>query len=145
MSYRNPQERVEECIQRVMSEHPGESPTALARYFEAVHQELAPLARELERQRDAAWEESRAIRKAVNANPQEATSDEVERVVAQRDKLLEELKAAHQIIKNALNLMTMDQKTAWSALNLRDMVDGEGITRANERLEVISKVEARRA
>jgi hypothetical protein len=42
--------RVEACIQEVMREHPGETPAALARYFEAVHQELAPLARELESQ-----------------------------------------------------------------------------------------------
>lgn len=38
-------------------------------------------------QRDAAWEEIRAIRNAIKADPQEATSDEVERVVAQRAKL----------------------------------------------------------
>ena len=92
---RTSQERVEECIQRVMIEHPGDSPKALALYFEAVHQELAPLARELEQQRDAAWEESRAIRKAINADQQEATSDEVERVVAQRDKLLGLVKRSH--------------------------------------------------
>lgn len=92
------QERVEECIQRVMSEHPGESSTALAQYFEAVHQELAPLAREIEQQRDAAWEESRAIRKAINADPQEATSDEVDRIVAQRDKLLGLVKRSHRQI-----------------------------------------------
>lgn len=31
-----------------MERHPGDSPAAQARYFEAVHQELAPLARKLE-------------------------------------------------------------------------------------------------
>ena len=41
---------VEACIHRVMKKYPGQSPAALARYFEAVHQELAPLARELERE-----------------------------------------------------------------------------------------------
>jgi hypothetical protein len=42
------QESVDELIQRVMKEYPGQSAIALARYYEAVHQELAPMARELE-------------------------------------------------------------------------------------------------
>lgn len=41
-------ETVDALIERVASQHPGQSPAALARYFEAVHQELAPLARSLE-------------------------------------------------------------------------------------------------
>lgn len=53
--------------------------------------------------------------------------------------LLQELEAAHQIIRNALNIMTPEQKTAWWHMNERDGVDGEGITRANERAEVIAK------
>jgi len=40
--------RVEACIAEVMAHYPGETPAALSRYFEAVHQELAPLARQLE-------------------------------------------------------------------------------------------------
>lgn len=35
-------------IAKVMEQHPETTPRALARYFEAVHQELAPLCRELE-------------------------------------------------------------------------------------------------
>lgn len=42
-------ETVDELIARMMLRFPGESPAALNRYFAAVHQELAPLARELER------------------------------------------------------------------------------------------------
>ncbi|MGD1323553.1 hypothetical protein ACNHE5_01095 [Pandoraea pnomenusa] len=42
--------RVEACIAQFMRRYPGQSPAAMARYFEAVHQELAPLARELERE-----------------------------------------------------------------------------------------------
>lgn len=42
--------RVEACIDAVMKRYPGESKAALARYFEAVHQELAPLARQIERE-----------------------------------------------------------------------------------------------
>lgn len=35
-------------IHKVMAEHPGHSAVALSQYYEAVHQELAPLARNLE-------------------------------------------------------------------------------------------------
>jgi regulator of replication initiation timing len=51
----------------------------------------------------------------------------------ERDALREELRKAHQIIRNALAVMTTEQKDAWGRMNERDMVDGEGITRANER------------
>ncbi|MBF5006867.1 hypothetical protein [Diaphorobacter caeni] len=62
-------ETVDQLIQRVMAEHPGSGPRDLAKYFEAVHQELAPLARELEAEnhrmreqlRDA-WTEQKALR-----------------------------------------------------------------------------------
>lgn len=37
-------------IDRVMREYPGVSAKAQADYYEAVHQELAPLAREFEKQ-----------------------------------------------------------------------------------------------
>lgn len=42
--------RVTACINAVIKLYPGDSKAALARYFEAVHQELAPLARDLERE-----------------------------------------------------------------------------------------------
>ena len=61
-------EAVEQLIQRVMAEHPGSSQRDLAKFFEAVHQELAPLARELEdenlRLRDQlqdAWNEQKSL------------------------------------------------------------------------------------
>lgn len=46
-------EPVDTLIERVMKCYPGMGPSAQLRYFEAVHQELAPLARmlELENQR----------------------------------------------------------------------------------------------
>lgn len=62
-------ETVDQLIYRVMAAHPGDSQRAVAKYFEAVHQELAPLARELEsenrRLRDQlqdAWTEQKALR-----------------------------------------------------------------------------------
>lgn len=42
--------RVEAVINAVMERYPGIGPAAQLRYFEAVHQELGPLARDLERE-----------------------------------------------------------------------------------------------
>ena len=61
------------------------------------------------------------------------------RLMAASPELLAELQAAHQIIRNALAVMTTEQKAEWGRLNERDGVDGEGITRANEREAVIAK------
>lgn len=41
---------VEAVIDAVMERYPGMGPSAQLRYYEAVHQELAPLARDLERE-----------------------------------------------------------------------------------------------
>lgn len=53
-------------------------------------------------------------------------------------QLLSELQAAHRIIRNALAVMTNEQKAEWGRLNAQHGVDGEGITRANERENVIA-------
>ena len=60
-------------------------------------------------------------------------------LIAAAPELLSELEAAHQIIRNALAIMTPDQKCAWGAKNETDGVSGEGTTRANERQAAISK------
>jgi len=64
-------------------------------------------------------------------------------LMAAAPDLLAELKAAHRIIRNALNLMAMEQKIAWAAINERAGVAGEGATRANEREATIAKAEGR--
>jgi hypothetical protein len=56
-----------------------------------------------------------------------------------QEEMRAELAAAHTIIKNALNIMTLDQKAEWAKKNAADRVDGEGITRANERAAVIAR------
>lgn len=61
------------------------------------------------------------------------------------EELLHELKAAHQVIKNGLALMTMEQKVEWGRLNAQDGVEGEGVTRANERLAAIEEAEGGRS
>lgn len=48
LPYTTPSPQVDACIAAVMAQHPGQTPRTLAVYFEAVHQELAPLARQLE-------------------------------------------------------------------------------------------------
>lgn len=62
-----------------------------------------------------------------------------DRLSAQNAELLSELEKAHTIIRNALNLMTIDQKLAWGEHNAKDDAEGEGVTRANERESAIRK------
>lgn len=54
-------------------------------------------------------------------------------------ELLRELRAADKIIRNALQIMTPMQKMTWAQRNARDGVDGEGVTRANERKAVLDR------
>lgn len=70
--------RVTECICSVMRKHRGLSDASDARYYEAVHQELAPLARELERELIAAkaaqadlWNQLKEARAARPSPPRE--------------------------------------------------------------------------
>lgn len=65
---------------------------------------------------------------------------------ADRDLLqaaLGELKAAHQIIRNAMKLMTLEQKDVWAWNNETCECCGEGVTRDNEREAVIAALEAK--
>lgn len=57
-----------------------------------------------------------------------------------KDAMENEIRFAHQIIKNALNLMTPAQKNKWAKLNAQDGCDGEGSTRANERSAVLDRL-----
>jgi hypothetical protein len=67
------------------------------------------------------------------------TKRELELLAASAPDLLSELRAAHQIIRNALQIMTTPQKMEWGRANARDGVEGEGTTRANERAAVIAR------
>lgn len=49
----SPHESVDALIERVMAAFPVQSPKQVAAYFDAVHQELAPLARALERDNES--------------------------------------------------------------------------------------------
>ncbi len=61
-------------------------------------------------------------------------------VDAVNQPLLRELQFAHQIIRNALGLMTLEQKSDWARVNDRDGLVEAGTTRANEREAVITRV-----
>ncbi|WP_454710984.1 hypothetical protein [Cupriavidus nantongensis] len=56
-----------------------------------------------------------------------------------RAELLRELQASHRIIRNMLGLLSVSQAQVLAERNARDGVDGEGITRANEREAVIRR------
>ena len=55
---------------------------------------------------------------------------------------LNELRAAHEIIGNALRLMSMEQRTAWARLNDEAGLLEAGTTRANEREAAIAALSA---
>ena len=57
--------------------------------------------------------------------------------------LLHELKKADEIIHNALQLMTSEQKAEWARQNGLDRAAGEGVTRRQERQAVISQAEGK--
>lgn len=63
--------RVEACIAEVMARHPGTTPAAQARYFEAVHQELAPLARQLEQELNTKMGHAGAVHDRLQAQADE--------------------------------------------------------------------------
>ncbi|HCU2535384.1 hypothetical protein [Pseudomonas aeruginosa] len=52
---------VEQLLERYIKRFPGEHKAAMSRYFEAVHQELAPLTRKLEAERDRLKAENEAL------------------------------------------------------------------------------------
>jgi hypothetical protein len=55
-------------------------------------------------------------------------------------ELYRELWAAHQIILNALNIMTSEQKSQWSEMNERDgLKDDMAVTREEARRKVLAK------
>lgn len=59
-----PVESVNALIERVMAKYKGIGPAAEARYFKAVHQEIAPLARDLESENERLRRQLEAVQKA---------------------------------------------------------------------------------
>lgn len=62
------------------------------------------------------------------------------RLITHAPELLEELALAHRIIKNALAVMSLREKQEWAKRNAQDCVEGEGVTRANERSALLDRV-----
>lgn len=74
--------RVDQCIHDVMERFPGYSASSQARYFEEVHQHLAPLARQLEAELNEARRINEALReqwqgqwRAAHPTTQQGESD----------------------------------------------------------------------
>lgn len=61
------------------------------------------------------------------------------RLIEAAPELLEELQHAHLIIRNALQIMTTEQKQTWAVQNSFHGCDGEGVTRAHERSAAIAR------
>lgn len=53
--------------------------------------------------------------------------------------LLRELQLAHEIVRNALSLMTPAQRADWALLNVASGNDSDGTTRFHERAAVIAR------
>lgn len=84
------------------------------------------------KQRDQAWEESRSIREAINANPEESTLDEVRRVIKQRKDLLAAL-------ENCRLLAARHRKEEWANNVLRFCSDA-GVVSSPIREQALSSV-----
>jgi len=70
---------------------------------------------------------------------------EIAHLICVAPELLSELKLANQIIINALNTMTPEQKQAWDELNTRDgLKDGWALTRNTVREAIIARAEGRK-
>ncbi|MER1003260.1 ead/Ea22-like family protein [Pseudomonas aeruginosa] len=59
---------VEQLLERYIKRFPGKHKAAMSRYFEAVHQELAPLARKLEAERDRLKAENDRLRQGMKGD-----------------------------------------------------------------------------
>ncbi|WP_205191311.1 hypothetical protein [Burkholderia sp. LMG 13014] len=70
----------------------------------------------------------------------DALTRQIHRLHCERGMAQAELEAAHQIILNALNLMTPAQQIAWAHLNERNANATEGGTRHHERAQLIARL-----
>lgn len=88
----------------------------------------------------AAWADLVITEHAKRFAPQSnAANEAVDKEIAASPCLLAELQHAHQIILNAVAIMTPEQLSAWAQANELDGCDGDGATRYHERAEVIAK------
>ncbi|EIU7111458.1 hypothetical protein A9P19_004285 [Pseudomonas aeruginosa] len=72
---------VEQLLERYIKRFPGEHKAAMSRYFEAVHQELAPLARKLEAERDRLKAENEELRRLCSCAKQYDLSMTLRRMI----------------------------------------------------------------
>ena len=134
--------RVEACIKSVLASHPGISALAQSRYFEAVHQELAPLARQLENELALA----RAELNQRDDQERDLTRHLKQALVAsqERVKALEEIKSTLDLLSTSDEAFINQQKQRIKALEdaLRpfsfgdqNLISDHDLARAAELLE----------
>jgi hypothetical protein len=77
----------------------------------------------------------------VKAPPENADDHEFQkyRITLEAAALLRELKYAHQIIKNGLNIMNIEQKNKWAKANESSGCGDEEATRAHVRDAIINQ------
>ncbi len=68
------------------------------------------------------------------------TDRQIHQLHCERGMAQAELEAAHQIILNALNLMTPDQQSEWARINEQNANAVEGGTRHHERAQLIARL-----
>jgi chromosome segregation ATPase len=80
-----------------------------------------------EAQRDAAWAEDRIIREAIDANPEEATADEVRRVVRERNRMRSALQLLHDNTADYVRINNLGDPYQNADMRMaRDALQGRG-------------------
>lgn len=97
--------KTDALIHRVMRQYPGVSASAQAKYYEEVHQELAPLCRRLEREVAALKTDLRDYMNAANAEARFA--DELK---TERDQLRAELAALRAPVEQAPEWISVEDR-----------------------------------
>lgn len=92
----------ETLVQRIKRWN-NDKPNEIMQVFSSDVYEIVQRAEASEAERDTAWAELREIRRLIDADKDEATSDEVQRVVHQRDDLRQKLEQAQKLIEELYN------------------------------------------
>ncbi|MCO2058755.1 hypothetical protein FA407_18550 [Pseudomonas aeruginosa] len=108
---------VEQLLERYIKRFPGEYKAAMSRYFEAVHQELAPLARKLEAERDRLKTENDRLRQGMKGD-----YDIDAWLEWTREK--DQIKAENEVLRGALKQFAEMLKSINVPIDLDEIIKG---------------------